>query len=350
LDFNQIRELPLEFANLKNLKQLDFNDNNLGYFPFAITKSINLETLYIMGNQIEYLPAEIGNLTQLEELDLNLNLLTSLPSEFGQLENLAKLDISRNDFTELPDELFNLNNLQELYAGENHITAINPEISRLQHLRILSLGNSGAGLMYWAGETDYDNEISNLPLELTHLKELEILDLRGNPLLISPEILENVNDPASILEAYFSRRIATPKRKLRAFLCHSSTDKPQVRKLYKRLLHDNIDVWIDEKNLLPGQEWEYEIAKAVANSDTIIICLSNNSVTKEGFVQKEIRFALDKAEEKPEGTIFIIPTLLENCEVPQRLSKRHWVKLFEKNGYSLLLRALTVRATNLGLN
>ena len=59
---------------------------------------------------------------------------------------------------------------------------------------------------------------------------------------------------------------------------------------------------------------------------------------------------LDKAEEKPEGTIFIIPALLEECEVPQRLSKRHWVKLFEKNGYNLLLKALSVRAVNLGLN
>jgi hypothetical protein len=159
-----------------------------------------------------------------------------------------------------------------------------------------------------------------------------------------------VNDPATILETYFRGRASTPKRKLRVFLCYSSNDKQQVRKLYKKLGNDNIDVWFDQKNLLPGQEWEYEIAKAIANSDAIIVCLSNNSVTKEGFVQKEIRFALDEAEEKPEGTIFMIPALLENCEVPQRLSKRHWAKLFEKNGYSQLLKALFVRATDLGLN
>ncbi|MCI0553528.1 MAG: toll/interleukin-1 receptor domain-containing protein [Anaerolineae bacterium] len=147
-----------------------------------------------------------------------------------------------------------------------------------------------------------------------------------------------------------TKKKSNQKHKLRVFLCHSSNDKPQVRKLYKKLVDDAIDVWLDEKNLLPGQDWEYEISKEVANSDAIIICLSNNSVTKEGFVQKEIRFALDKAEEKPEGTIFIIPALLEECEVPQSLNKRHWVKLFEKYGYNLLLKALSVRATNLGLN
>jgi internalin A len=350
LDMNGLKELPLEFSNLISLRQLDFDDNNFGYFPFAITKLINLEVLYIMGNQIEYLPEEIGNLVHLEELDINANMLTSLPSQFADLNNLKRLDISRNDFSELPQELFNLTNLDELYAGENHIKSIGSAISSLKQLKLLNLGNSGEGLRYWAGETDYDNDISQLPIELTQLEKLEILDLRGNPLPISPEILENVNNPKSIFEGYFKDKNANSMRRLRVFLCYSSNDKPQVRKLYKKLIDNKIEVWLDEKSLLPGQEWEYEIAKAVANSDAIIICLSNNSITKEGFVQKEIRFALDKAEEKPEGTIFIIPALLENCEVPQRLSKRHWVKLFEKNGYNLLLKALSVRAANLGLN
>jgi Leucine-rich repeat (LRR) protein len=349
LDFNQIKHLPLEFAKLQNLSILDFSNNDIGYFPFAITKLTNLRGLYIDYNAIEYLPAEIGNLIQLEELDINANLMSSLPTEFGNLVNLKNLDLSRNEFAFLPDCLFNLANLEELYAGENHLTNINPKISKLKKLRLLNLGNSGAGLRYWSGETDYDNEISEIPFELTHLSDLEILDLTGNPLPISPEILENVKNPSLIVQTYFKDKPSPPNRRLQAFLCHSSHDKPQVRKLYKKLIDDNIDVWLDEKSLLPGQDWEYEISKAVAKSDAIIICLSNNSVSKEGFVQKEIRFALDKAEEKPEGTIFIIPALLEECEVPPRLSKRHWVKLFEKNGYNLLLKALSVRATNLGL-
>ena len=346
----EFRELPLEFSNLTSLRVLDFDDNNFGYFPFAVTKLTNLEILHIMGNQIEYLPAEIGNLLRLEELDININMLTTLPAEFGNLTNLKTIDISRNYFSELPIGLFKLANLEVLYAGENCVKFINPEISKLKRLRYLNLGNSGEGLRYWTGSTDYDNEISQLPLELTQLKNLEFLDLTGNPLPIQPGILESTNDPLLILESYFKGKRSNPNRKLRVFLCHSSHDKPQVRKLYKKLAEDGIEVWLDEKNLLPGQEWEYEIGKAVSNSDAIIICLSNNSVAKEGFVQKEVRFALDKAEEKPEGTIFIIPILLEDCEVLQRLSKRHWVKLFEKNGYNSLLKALSVRAANLRLN
>ena len=38
-------------------------------------------------------------------------------------------------------------------------------------------------------------------------------------------------------------------------------------------------------------------------------------------------------DEKPEGTIFIIPLKLEECDVPGRLAKRHWVNYFENDGY-----------------
>jgi Leucine-rich repeat (LRR) protein len=350
LSFNQrLRDIPLELEKLGNLNQLDFDGNNFGYFPFSFTKLNNLSALYMDGNQIEYLPAEIGNLHRLTELDLNANLLTSLPIEFGNLESLKVLDISRNSFREMPSALFNLPTLEVLFINENYITKIDSKINRLKELKYLNLGNSGQGLRYWAGLTDYDNEIENLPIEITQLNKLEFLDLTGNPLPISPEILEKVEAPTTILNAYFGSRTPMQKRHIRVFLCHSSDDKPQIRKLYKKLTNDNVDVWLDEENLIPGQDWEYEISKALDNSDAIIICLSKKSISKEGFVQKEIRFALDKAEEKPEGTIFIIPVLLEDCEIPQRLSKRHYAKLFEKNGYALLLKALNIRGINLGL-
>ena len=91
-------------------------------------------------------------------------------------------------------------------------------------------------------------------------------------------------------------------RSLRVFLCHASEDKAKVREIYQRLQTDGIDVWLDEEKLLPGQEWRHEIPKAVRDSDIILVCLSNKSTTKEGYVQKEITFALDIAEEKPENT------------------------------------------------
>jgi outer membrane protein assembly factor BamD (BamD/ComL family) len=139
------------------------------------------------------------------------------------------------------------------------------------------------------------------------------------------------------------------KRPLKVFLCHASGDKPAVRVLYQRLLRDGVDAWLDREKLLPGQDWQLEIPKAVRESDVVVVCLSNKSITKEGYIQKEIKFALDIESEKPEGTIFLIPARLEECLVPGQLAFWQWVDLFEADGYERLLRSLRLRANKLGL-
>lgn len=130
---------------------------------------------------------------------------------------------------------------------------------------------------------------------------------------------------------------------IRVFLCHASTDKPKVRKLYTYLREQGINAWLDEENLLPGQDWSIEIPKALEESDAIIVCLSKTSIDKEGYIQKEIRFALDKALEIPDGKIFLIPARLEECDVPRKLSAYQWVDLFKKKGYSKLMESLGMR-------
>jgi uncharacterized protein YraI len=137
------------------------------------------------------------------------------------------------------------------------------------------------------------------------------------------------------------------KRRLKVFLCHASADKPKVRELYRYLRRRGVMPWFDEKDLVPGQDWQIEIPKALSTSDAIIICLTKNSVPKEGYVQTEIKFALDKALEMPEGRIFLIPVRFEECEVPFALRRYQWVDLFDKGGYTRMMRALKYRAAAL---
>ncbi len=141
-------------------------------------------------------------------------------------------------------------------------------------------------------------------------------------------------------------------RKLRVFLCHASQDKPAVREVYKRLSSENwIDPWLDEEKLLPGQDWDLEIEKAVEAAEAVIVCLSNQSVTKEGYIQRELKFVLDIALEKPEGTIFVVPLRLDDCALPRRLRALHYVDYFPVNhrkaAYQRLLQSLHVRYTQL---
>ena len=118
-------------------------------------------------------------------------------------------------------------------------------------------------------------------------------------------------------------------RPLRVFLCHALQDKPAVRNLYSQLKSQSwIDPWLDEMNLLPGMDWEVEIFKALRDADAILVCLSKESVAKEGYVQKEFKRALGFAEEKPEGAIYIIPLRLDDCKPPLKFQQWQWADNF----------------------
>ncbi len=145
------------------------------------------------------------------------------------------------------------------------------------------------------------------------------------------------------------------KRPLKVFLCHSSHDKAVVRELYQRLKSEGwIEPWLDEENLYPGQDWDLEIEKAVETADAVIICLSNNSVSKEGYLQRELRFVLRIADYKPEGTVFVIPVRLDACHIPRRLEMWQYVDYFPESrkdwAYQRLLGSLKVRAQKLGIS
>lgn len=127
------------------------------------------------------------------------------------------------------------------------------------------------------------------------------------------------------------------------FLCHSTGDKSAVRDLHRRLKSSGISPWLDEIDIRPGEDWQSSIANAVRSSDTVLVCLSATSIAKTGYVQKEIAFALDRADEQPEGQIYIVPVRLEPCIVPQRLSRWQWVDLFAADGFARLVSSLTSR-------
>jgi cellulose biosynthesis protein BcsQ len=143
------------------------------------------------------------------------------------------------------------------------------------------------------------------------------------------------------------------KKQLQIFLCHSSHDKPSVRELYKRLSNDGFSVWLDEVSLLPGQDWGMEIQKAVRETDVVLVCLSSQSITKEGYVQRELRYVLDITMEKTEGTVFLIPVRLDDCEVPRRIRSWHYLDFFPDDSkdlaYERLKKSLRIREASLGI-
>jgi TIR domain len=98
--------------------------------------------------------------------------------------------------------------------------------------------------------------------------------------------------------------------------------------------------WPNPSSHRTRQNWKVEIGRALRKSDIVLVCLSQNTVMKTGFVQRELKEAIDAATERPEGQIFIIPARLDECSLPESIQAWQWVDLFRKDGFDRLLHAL----------
>ena len=131
------------------------------------------------------------------------------------------------------------------------------------------------------------------------------------------------------------------KQHKHVFLVYAHSDKDAVRKLYKRITRNGVKAWLDEKNLMPGQNWKYEIRQAIFKSDIVIVCLSEQFNQQGGFRHEELRIALERAKSVPEDEIFLIPARLEKCDLPGPLRPWQCVDLFETTGFKKLLKILS---------
>jgi len=100
------------------------------------------------------------------------------------------------------------------------------------------------------------------------------------------------------------------------------------------LIKDAIDQtglvgWLDVRYLHGGVRFKAQIARMIKKADFFVAVLSKLSVEKRGFVQREIREALETALSIPDSHIFIVPVRLDNCEPTHpALQELNWVDLF----------------------
>lgn len=130
------------------------------------------------------------------------------------------------------------------------------------------------------------------------------------------------------------------KSSARIFLSYARKDKDAVEAIYSELITQGHKPWMDSRDILPGEDFRRAIEKAIQDSDLILACLSSNSVDRRGFIQRELKQALDLWKERLESDIYIIPVRLEDCRAPESLANFQWVDLFKKDGWSKLLKAI----------
>lgn len=137
-------------------------------------------------------------------------------------------------------------------------------------------------------------------------------------------------------------------RKPKVFISYAKEDLDLASHIYDCLSIQGYICWMDTHNLLPGENWDMTITNAINNHDFVVLILSKNSVTKEGYVQKEVKEALRQLEYKPDNTIYILPVLVGNIEIPTRIKHLHCISV-NKNNNMHVIRQLS-KAIDLGFN
>lgn len=124
------------------------------------------------------------------------------------------------------------------------------------------------------------------------------------------------------------------------FISYAHDDESAALGLCERLRQSGLRPWIDKQQLEVGQEWDRVIREALKTADFIVVCLSKRSINKRGYVQREIRLALDLYNDMPLGRRLLMPVRLEQCAVPDELARYQYADLFRSDGVDRLVRSI----------
>lgn len=102
----------------------------------------------------------------------------------------------------------------------------------------------------------------------------------------------------------------------RAFISHSSKDKPFVRKLKEDLQFNDVETWVDEDELKPGDRLYDTLILGLQSSSHFLIVLSNN-IKNSHWVDTEINEAISSLDKNIIKKI--IPIVLRKTEIPESL-------------------------------
>jgi hypothetical protein len=121
----------------------------------------------------------------------------------------------------------------------------------------------------------------------------------------------------------------------KVFVSHASADKTFVDRLVSDLASRSIPVWYDKLDLRIGESVPGAINSGLSDSKYFAIVLSKASVASS-WVREELNAALMRQVAK--GGTFVLPLLIEDCEIPPLLAHRKYADF--RSDYSAALSEL----------
>ncbi len=97
------------------------------------------------------------------------------------------------------------------------------------------------------------------------------------------------------------------------FFSYGRENTAFVMKLATELREAGANIWLDQLDIKPGTRWDSSIEQALQSADTLLVVLSEDSVSSQN-VMDEVSYAL-------ETKMTVVPVLMEQCDIPFRIRR-----------------------------
>jgi hypothetical protein len=139
---------------------------------------------------------------------------------------------------------------------------------------------------------------------------------------------------------------ALEHNRMNVFLSYSYRDDALASRLTRTLESEGIRVWYGSRDILPGDNWAEKIAKALADSDAMVVLISPSALESSS-VKREIEYALGKTDYNRHRLIPVVVggrELLQASDFPWILKKLNIIQLPEdeqsEEGFKRVVEAL----------
>jgi len=134
------------------------------------------------------------------------------------------------------------------------------------------------------------------------------------------------------------------------FISYATPDRERVLPYYTWLKEKGLEVWIDCQSIRPGQNWDFEIKRALNKSSFVVAFISRHSYNRPGYIQRELKIALDNLLEKLIDDIYIVPVILDDdADIPEQLKGIQCISDSDSQCKMKISDALTFQLGRLGV-
>jgi hypothetical protein len=167
--------------------------------------------------------------------------------------------------------------------------------------------------------------------------------------LVTPTVLTAppISDIMRTVEVANKMERAMTEGKRHVFLSYCRDNQADVKRLRDDLIAAGESVWWDQ-DIHPGQDWKFEIRKAMQNAYAVVLCVSKESAARvTSGIYPEAMDAINLYREYSPGSIFLIPVRLSPCAIPhveidgtRTLDRLQYQDLFPSASYAAGIQKL----------